>query len=116
MDMGTGIKNLGEKIVSNPKSPSKINIFLSHYHWDHVMGFLSFAPLFDDKYTINIYGNNQNTPIEKLTEILFKSDFWPVDQAMLSAKLNFHTINNNTIILDVATGTGDVGFEIRKKY
>ncbi len=25
-------------------------------------------------------------------------------------------INNNTLILDVATGTGDVGFEIRKKY
>ena len=32
MDMGTGIKNLGESIVANPNSPSKINIILSHYH------------------------------------------------------------------------------------
>ena len=55
MDMGTGIKNLGEKIVSNPKSPSKINIFLSHYHWDHIIGLPVFAPLFSDKYEVNLY-------------------------------------------------------------
>ena len=64
LDMGTGIRQLGTKIISDSSYSSTINILLSHYHWDHVMGFLSFAPLFDDKYTINIYGNYQNTPIE----------------------------------------------------
>lgn len=94
LDMGTGIRALGNHIISDDSYPTTIHILLSHYHWDHVMGFLSFAPLFNSKYTINIYGNNANTDISKLSEILFKTDFWPVSEEMLAAKLNFITIEN----------------------
>ncbi|PHS56585.1 MAG: hypothetical protein COB17_08620, partial [Sulfurimonas sp.] len=31
--------------------------FVSHYHYDHILGFLMFKPLFKDKYNINIYFN-----------------------------------------------------------
>ena len=72
LEMGTGLSKLGETILSDSTYPRNINIFLSHYHWDHIMGFLSFAPLFDKKFTVNIYGNNTNTPISKLSEILFQ--------------------------------------------
>ena len=60
-DMGTGIRNLGKEIVKDKDSPKIINIFLSHFHFDHVMGFLVFPPLFDSSYTINIYGFNKST-------------------------------------------------------
>ena len=46
LDMGTGARNLGQYIINNPNSSKIINIFLSHYHWDHMLGFLMFAPLF----------------------------------------------------------------------
>ena len=47
LDMGSGLKNLGQKIVNDTTYPDQINIFLSHYHLDHIMGFLMFVPLFD---------------------------------------------------------------------
>lgn len=96
-DMGTGLRNLGKKIISDSSYNRTIHIFLSHYHFDHIMGFLSFAPLFDSKYTINIYGENKNTNIEKLPDMLLQNNFWPVDKKMLNATINFKTIENNEI-------------------
>ena len=47
-DMGSGIRNLGIKMLDDNTCPKNVHIFLSHYHWDHIVGFLNFAPLFKD--------------------------------------------------------------------
>ena len=98
MDMGTGIKNLGEQIVSNPNSPSKINIILSHYHWDHIIGFPVFAPLFSDKYEINIYGKKDALEIRDIINHMLNPIFWPVSIDDFKAKLNFYTIDDEVQI------------------
>ena len=100
LDMGSGIRGLGKHILENPEYPKTIHIFLSHYHWDHIMGFLSFAPLFDEKYTINIYGQNNNTPISTLPDVLLQSDFWPVNMDMISADLNFKSFDSDSITIN----------------
>ena len=97
LDMGTGIRNLGKQILNDPEYPKTLHIFLSHYHWDHIMGFLSFAPLFNADYTINIYGENSNTSIDDLPNILFKSDFWPVNLNMIDATLSLKSFNGGSI-------------------
>ena len=89
LDMGTGIRNLGKEIINNKSYPKEINIFLSHYHWDHIMGFYYFAPLYHSEYTINIYGYNKNTPICLLRDTLINKNFWPVKKEMYSANINF---------------------------
>ena len=89
LDMGTGIKNLGKEIVDDKSYPREINIFLSHYHWDHIMGFFSFAPLYHKEFTINIYGYNKNTSIDMLKDVLINKNFWPVDKEMYNASINF---------------------------
>ena len=58
LDMGTGLRNLGSHIMTDNTYGNEINIFLSHYHWDHIMGFFYFAPLYDSRFTINIHGYN----------------------------------------------------------
>ncbi len=97
MDMGTGIKELGQKIISDPKSPSKINIILSHYHWDHIIGFPMFAPLFSDKYEINLYGKKDEWELKKIIDHMLHPIFWPVSIDDFKAKLNFYTINNDEV-------------------
>mgnify|MGYP001380417363 CR=1 FL=1 len=97
MDMGTGIKNLGESIVNNPNSPSKINIILSHYHWDHIIGFPMFAPLFSDKYQINIYGKKDDIQLKEIINYMLNPIFWPVSFDDFKATVNFRTIENNEI-------------------
>ena len=89
LDMGTGIRNLGKEIIKDPSYPKEINILLSHYHWDHIMGFFYFSPLYDSDYTINIHGYNSKTPISMVSELLFNKNFWPVDKEMYKADINF---------------------------
>ena len=64
-DMGTGLKNLGESLVADVNSPKTIHIILSHYHWDHMIGLLSFAPLFIEDFTIHFYGKKDKMNIKE---------------------------------------------------
>ena len=69
LDMGTGLRNLGKHILSDSTYKKEINILLSHYHWDHIMGFFYFAPLYNKEYTINIYAINIMTVSNKMKSI-----------------------------------------------
>tara|TARA_B100000579_G_C22768546_1_gene822782 strand:- start:84 stop:932 length:849 start_codon:yes stop_codon:yes gene_type:complete len=89
LDMGSGLRNLGAKIIADDSYSSKINIFLSHYHWDHIMGFFYFAPLYNEKFTVNIYGFNNEVRMEDLSKQLINKGFWPVEESMYKANINF---------------------------
>jgi len=97
LDMGTGLSNIGRMILEDTNSPKVINIFLSHYHWDHLLGFLNFTPLFNDTFTFNIYGNNKQTNIKIISRKLLDKTFWPVSLDMLKAKINFIDLKDETI-------------------
>jgi len=96
-DMGSGLRNLGNEILKEQSTPKEINIFLSHYHWDHVVGMLNFSPLFDKSFTFNIYGANKHTPINELQNKLLDSALWPVSKDMMDATVNFIDLPNNCI-------------------
>lgn len=66
VDAGTGIRPLG--IEMSKSHPKKINLLISHTHWDHVVGFPFFPPLYDPECEITIW-----TPIgfEKSTREIF---------------------------------------------
>ena len=57
IDAGTGLRRLGSSIMQEEKISTKaeINFFFTHAHWDHIQGFLFFAPLFvsDNKIIIH---------------------------------------------------------------
>ena len=96
LDMGTGIRNLGKEIMKDDSCPKEINIILSHYHWDHIVGFFAFAPLYYKEYTINIFGYNKATSISMLNDILINKNFWPVDKEQYNATINFIEIPKST--------------------
>ncbi len=100
LDMGTGLNGAGKSILDDKNPPKNINIFLSHYHWDHILGFLTFMPIYDKSYTINIYGNNKQTSINDISKKLLDKTFWPVSLDMLKAKINFLELNDQDIQLN----------------
>ncbi|MGJ8680754.1 MBL fold metallo-hydrolase [Paraglaciecola sp.] len=51
LDAGTGIKNLGQKLI---KQTNDIHLLLTHNHWDHIQGFPFFAPIYQPNRNINI--------------------------------------------------------------
>ena len=98
-DMGSGLRNLGRDMLCDSSTPKNINIFLSHYHWDHIVGFLSFKPLFSSSFTFNIYGNNKNTDISDIAKKLLDKTVWPVSMDMLLANVNFKNLNGSKLRL-----------------
>lgn len=58
IDAGSGIRELGNKMVAEDlkKGPLTADIFLTHTHWDHIMGFPFFVPIFIPGTKLKIYG------------------------------------------------------------
>ena len=102
-DMGSGIRNLGKEILKDSNSPKTINIFLSHFHFDHVMGFLVFPPLFNKSYTVNIYGYNKSTSTKSFADKILDSTFWPVGLDILQAKINFIDLDGEPLQINPST-------------
>lgn len=53
IDSGSGIRELGIKILKG--TYNSLNLLLTHAHWDHIMGFPFFKPIYIEGLDINIY-------------------------------------------------------------
>ena len=101
LDMGTGLKRLGNKIINDSSYLKTINIFLSHYHLDHLHGFLMFAPLFDPEYTINIYSRrSRDKGLKDVFDTLLQPEIWPVKLEDLPANISFIDLDEKDIIIN----------------
>lgn len=105
-DLGSGVREFGRKMLEThgPGNPQTYNIFMSHVHWDHVMGFPFFMPAYIPGNQINIYSCHSEA------ETAFRGQHsepgFPVDFAMLGATINFHTvIPNEPFVVDGTTIT-----------
>jgi len=53
IDAGTGIRRLGNKLIEDNRY--KYNFIFTHAHWDHLMGFPFFKPLYLENAQFNMY-------------------------------------------------------------
>ena len=90
-DMGTGFVPLGEALMKEDDPPKSAHVFISHFHWDHVIGYLGFAPFFLKEFTCNIYGKKDKLSMNEVFGHLHNYTFWPVEIPMYQAQLNLHT-------------------------
>lgn len=91
-DMGSGLRRFGLDSLRRAASgrPKTYNFFMSHLHWDHIMGFPFFAPAFDPNATINIYGGHDELELA-LRRQQEKVSF-PVPFEGLNATFTFTTL------------------------
>jgi len=93
LDAGTGIRPLGEEIVK--REIKTIHLFLSHTHWDHVIGFPFFAPLYHADCKIHLYAPKSfGRPLKDLVTNLLAYEFFPIRIDEVSAELFFHEIHD----------------------
>lgn len=55
IDAGSGIRRLGNSLVKEGKK--EVNIIFTHAHWDHILGFPFFKPLYIKGTQINMLGS-----------------------------------------------------------
>ena len=56
IDAGTGIRSLGEKLIAE-NNINDIHLLITHIHWDHVLGFPFFNPIYDSSVKIFLDGH-----------------------------------------------------------
>ncbi len=99
LDMGTGFLDLGTSIIKEDNAPSKAHIIVSHFHWDHIFGFLGFAPFFDPNKEFYIYGKDDKMSPKEILNYIQHPTFWPVSSDMLNAKIDIKTFPNDELII-----------------
>ena len=88
-DLGTGVRPFGLDVLARhgAGAPQTYHVFLSHVHWDHIMGFPFFVPAYIPGNRIRIYG--AHAVIEEALRRQNAAPSFPVDFAALRADIEF---------------------------
>ena len=87
-DMGSGARPFGAHVLARQHDrPALVNIFMSHVHWDHIMGFPFFGPAYVPGAKIRIHGGHET--LEHAFRLQQAPPCFPVEFSQLSADIEF---------------------------
>jgi phosphoribosyl 1,2-cyclic phosphodiesterase len=119
LDAGTGIRGLGLDLLD--RGARRVHLLLTHLHLDHLEGLRFFAPLWDERVTLDIWG--PPSPVSSLQERIarsFSPPLFPIDLREVPAQVTFHdvprepwTVDGTRLVADLVAHPGPtVGFRI----
>ncbi|MFA6508365.1 MAG: MBL fold metallo-hydrolase, partial [Treponemataceae bacterium] len=113
VDLGTGLKPLGDHLMGTDfkKGPINADIFITHTHWDHIMGFPMFTPIFIPTTKLRIRGpvSYEDDTLESIIGAQLSYRYWPVRQSELSAQIEYDQLKETALDLGG-------GLSVRTKY
>lgn len=91
-DLGSGLREFGIDAFRRMAGghPRVFHVFMSHLHWDHIMGFPFFGPAFDPNATIVIHSGHADA--EQALRRQQEEISFPVAFDWLRAKIEFRTL------------------------
>ena len=113
VDLGTGAKPFADWLLANEikKGPIDTDIFITHTHWDHIMGYPMFTPIFIPTSKLRIRGpvSYEDDTLESIIGAQLSYRYWPVRLEELSADISYDQIKETSLDL------GD-GLKVFTKY
>ncbi len=113
-DMGSGARPLGVHILARQaRRPATVNVFMSHVHWDHIMGFPFFGPAYVPGTKIRIHGCHD--VLEHAFRLQQSPPCFPVEFDQLGATIEFikltpdepYTVGGLTVTPHLQLHSGD---------
>lgn len=88
VDAGSGIRRLGNKLLNERRY--EYNLVFTHSHWDHMLGFPFFKPIYDERTVINLMGCvSAQGDLHALLSQTMIAPFFPVPFDNLKAQINY---------------------------
>jgi phosphoribosyl 1,2-cyclic phosphodiesterase len=92
LDCGTGLRMLGKQLADSD-DPVRANIFVTHYHWDHIQGLPFFSPLYSPQNRFHFYSFRSEflgrDSLKRVFEAQMAHPYFPVDLSAMSAGRDF---------------------------
>lgn len=99
VDAGTGIRRLGNRLLEEERF--HYTLLFTHAHWDHIMGFPFFRPIYDRRTKINIINC---TPVQGNMQTLLShtmsAPHFPVPYDIIKADIGYQQICQREFDLD----------------
>lgn len=91
-DAGTGIRGLGHSLRDGSYR-GRVDVLLSHVHWDHIQGLPFFSPMYTEGQEIHIHGPAPvGIGLEAVLERQLDTAVFPVPRSARAAQLSVHEI------------------------
>ncbi|MBO0796248.1 MAG: MBL fold metallo-hydrolase [Ktedonobacteraceae bacterium] len=101
LDSGSGIIQLGQDLMQRATQQDTLDLalFITHGHGDHLIGFPFFAPLFDARTNLHLFGPElAGHNIEQLVTSVMSPPYFPVDVRTLPSRRTYHTLTRTQCI------------------
>ena len=87
-DAGSGIRALGERLAANGVVDA--DLFLTHFHWDHIQGLPFFAPLYRAETRLGVHGPPQDgASVASLIAGVMAPMYFPVPYEAIAAQVSY---------------------------
>jgi len=99
VDAGSGIRRLGNNLLSEGRF--EYNVLFTHSHWDHILGFPFFKPIYSDQCTIHLMGcRTTQGDIQMLLSKTMSAPYFPYPFEKLKAAVRYANDCQETFSID----------------
>ena len=93
IDAGTGVRGLGGRLQAESNGAKlQLHFLFTHFHWDHIQGLPSFAPLFSPETDIVFHSSLAPEHLKKVLQGQMSSPYYPIDLGDTPARKTFSDI------------------------
>ena len=105
-DAGSGIRALGHQLKGEFAGRDiSLNLFLTHFHWDHIQGIPYFQPLFSPSTQLNVHSWTSAEETRQVLEGQMEAPNFPLSLTEAGARVSFSQLKSERVKI------GDVSVE-----
>jgi phosphoribosyl 1,2-cyclic phosphodiesterase len=99
LDLGTGLRPLGHALEDRYGVDSRIELtaFLTHLHWDHIIGLPFCRPILRFGGTMEVFGPPQDGDLHEVVDRVVIPPFFPVQVKELHGSIHFTATGDEVI-------------------
>jgi phosphoribosyl 1,2-cyclic phosphodiesterase len=104
IDAGSGIRRLGNRLADEKRR--SYTMFFTHAHWDHIMGFPFFKPIYSKRTQITMYGCPfTQVSVKHIISMIMAAPNFPVNFEDIKAGITYHETCGSTVSIHSMTIT-----------